>query len=305
MKAGADNIHLRAASLIVFCMVTIAFSDTLMPFVSDDFGLWQFHATRSLIACGLFLLLGLYFKWNFIPKSWSAVAIRSFLFGTGMILYFAALGFVPVAQAGAGLFMAPIFVLLFSVFAFGTPIGLWRILAVIIGFVGALLVLKPTQGAFSGYSLLPVLGAVFYALGLIATRRLCSEESAISLVFWFLVMAGVYGLLGACFFDWVLKPETLDTTFLSRGWIAPTPKFLWVTSGMGLVTMVALTAQARGYQMADASYLAVFEYSFLVSATFWGWVLWGQELDALAIIGMIAIAISGTLIALRTSVIDG
>ena len=85
----------------------------------------------------------------------------------------------------------------------------------------------------------------------------------------------------------------------------PTSVFLWVTAGMGAITMVAMTAQAKGYQMADASYLAVFEYSFLVSATFWGWMIWGQELDTLAIIGMIGIAISGTLIAVRSRSVDG
>ena len=69
---------------------------------------------------------------------------------------------------------------------------------------------------------------------------------------------------------------------------------------MGLITMIAVTAQARGYQMADASYLAVFEYSFLVSAAFCGWVFCGQSLDALSVLGMVAIAISGTVIAVRT-----
>lgn len=298
--AITDNTSMRAASLIVFCMVTIAFSDNLLPFISKDFGLWEFHAIRSLMACSLFLLIGVILKWRFRPKNAGAVALRSMLFGTGMMFYFAALGVVPVAQAGAGLFTSPIFVLLFSVIVYRAPIGFWRIFAVILGFVGVLLVLQPNQDAFSWYSLLPVFGGAIYALGLLATRHLCADESAPALVFWFLVTAGIYGVLGASYFHWVSPVDVESVSYINRGWVLPTPLFWWVTLAMGLITMIAVTAQARGYQMADASYLAVFEYSFLVSAAFWGWIFWDQHLDALSILGMVAIAISGTLIAVRT-----
>jgi drug/metabolite transporter (DMT)-like permease len=295
-----DNTSLRAASLIVFCMMTIAFSDNLLPLISKDFGLWEFHAYRSLMACSLFLIIGLFLKWSFRPKNFLAVIIRSLLFGTGMMFYFAALGVVPVAQAGAGLFTSPMFVLLFSVIGFRVPIGFWRIFAVILGFAGVLLVLQPNQDTFSWFSLLPVFGGAIYALGLMTTRHLCADEAATALVFWFLVTAGIYGVLGASYFHWVSPVDLENISYLSRGWTNPTPLFLWVTLFMGLITMIAVTAQARGYQMADASYLAVFEYSFLVSAAFWGWILWNQSLDALSVLGMVAIAISGTVIALRT-----
>ena len=305
MTVQSKNAPLQAAMLIVFCMVTIAFSDNLLPFITNDFGLWEFHAIRSLMGCILFLIVGFFLKWNFIPKNYWAVALRSLLFSTGMMLYFAALGVIPVAQAGAGLFAAPIFVLVFSVVIFRTPIGFWRIFAVILGFVGALMVLKPGHGGFSIYSLLPLIGAAFYALGLMVTGRMCADEKPQALVFWFLFTAGIYGFVGASYFHWISPVETESLTYIFHGWTKLTPFFLGVTFAMALVTMISLSAQSRGYQMADASYLAVFEYSFLVSAVFWGWILWEHNLDLVSILGMIAIAVSGTVIAIRSKDVAG
>ena len=62
---------------------------------------------------------------------------------------FGAVAVLPIAQVGAGLFTAPIFVLIFSALFFGLPIGKWRIIAVGLGFAGVLLLLRPDAGAFS------------------------------------------------------------------------------------------------------------------------------------------------------------
>ena len=216
------------------------------------------------------------------------------------MLYFAVLGFIPIAQAGAGLFSAPIFVLIFSVILFKKRIGIWRIGAIALGFTGALLVLKPSADGFSIYSLLPLIGAALYALGLIVTRIKCAEEPAAILAFWFMAAMGIMGVLGASYFHWISPVLEADVTFASRGWIWPSSYILSFIAIMALITICVMTAQAKAYQMADASYISVYEYSFLVSVGFWGWVLWDQTLDLLSIMGMIAIAVSGALIAIRS-----
>ena len=68
-----------------------------------------------------------------------------------------------------------------------------------------------------------------------------------------------------------------------------------VLSSLG--ALMAISSQTRAYQMADASVLSVFEYSFLIFASFWGWVLWEQALDIWDVIGMIMIATAGSGIA--------
>ena len=79
-----------------------------------------------------------------------------------------------MAQVAAALFTAPIFVLLIGRFAFGQRFGIWRLIAVVLGFAGVWLMLRPEAGAFRPVGLVPVAAAVLYALGNIATRECCA-----------------------------------------------------------------------------------------------------------------------------------
>ncbi len=113
----------------------------------------------------------------------AGVVARSAIHGTAMVIYFGALAFLPVAIVAAGLFTAPIFVLLISRFAYGHAIGPVRVAAVGIGFLGVILVLGPS--ALAGASLAALLrwrrGAM-YAMGNIATKEWCAAESAETLL---------------------------------------------------------------------------------------------------------------------------
>ncbi len=304
MRVGTDNTTLRAAFLVVFAMSSIGFSDNLVYFISDNIGVWQMHAIRNSMSCALLVLIGVMLKWSFIPKQKLPVFMRSVFMASGAMLYFAVIAYMPIAQAGAALFAAPIFVLIFSVLLFKERIGIWRIGAIFIGFVGVLLVLKPSVDEFSILSILPLIGAAFYALGLIVTRRNCSEESAGVLAFWFLIVMMAYGIIGASYFSWIAPPVAEDVSFATRGWLLPSAYAVFLITVMAVIAVVVMSAQAKAYQMADASYLAVYEYSFLISVGFFGWIMWGQTLDVLSIVGMIAIILSGTLIAIRSKEAD-
>jgi len=300
MRVGADNTTLRAAFLVVIAMSSIGFSDTLVYYISDDMGVWQMHAIRNAMACALFVPIGLFLKWNFIPQARLGVFLRSIFMASAAMLYFAVLAYLPIAQAAAALFAAPIFVLIFSVVLFKERIGIWRIGAILLGFGGVLLVLKPNASEFSALSLLPLIGAACYALGLIVTRKKCADEPAGVLAFWFLATMAVYGILGASYFLWIAPVEGAEVTFATRGWVEPSFYGIGIIAVMAAIAMGVMVLQAKAYQMADASYLAVYEYSFLISVGFFGWVMWGQNLDALSLLGMVAIIVSGTLIALRS-----
>ena len=85
------------------------------------------------------------------PRRFGAVFARSAIHGAAMLIYFGALAFLPVAQVAAGLFTAPIFVLLIQRFAYGQPISGAQVLAVAVGFAGVVMVLGPE--AMSGATL--------------------------------------------------------------------------------------------------------------------------------------------------------
>ena len=113
-----------------------------------------------------------------------------------MLLYFAALGFLPIAQVGAGLFTAPLFVLLFAALLFGERIGPRRLAAVAAGFAGVMLMLRPDPANMGPETLMPLAAGALYGLGNLLTREWCAEEPVGALLASFFAALGLIGAAG-------------------------------------------------------------------------------------------------------------
>ncbi len=201
--------------------------------VSDDVGVGQFHFSRSLFAVFMVALLGKLLGLSIIPKLWKPVLVRTFFMVVAIFLYFSVLPMIPIAEAGAGLFTSPIFVLLFSVIFLKERIGWRRISAVITGSCGVLLVLRPGGEGFSLYHLLPVLSGASYALGSIITFRYLSDESPLAILMSFIVAIGLCGGIFATGLTMFPVSEELITQapFLYKGWQAVDSQF-WIWMGV-------------------------------------------------------------------------
>ena len=295
------NRTIAAAGAILFYATAIGFTDNYVRVIAAEISLWQFHATRTGFVLLLLAVAMPFLRLDLRPRNLPAVVARSAVHGTALLFYFAALAFLPVAQAAAGLFTAPIFVLLISRFAYGQRIGPFRIFAVGLGFLGIVLVLGPgQQEPLSLASLLPVMGGFFYALGNVATRRWCGDESAVTLTLGFFVAMGCFGLAGMALlalFPWLVDAGA--DSFVLRGVVVPSGSVLFWTFVQAVGSLMGVAAMVRGYQLADASRVAVFEYVVLPLAAFWGFVLWGDTPTVNAVIGMVLIFATGLLIVLR------
>lgn len=297
--SGTGNRTLAAALAVLVYATVIGFTDNFVRVIERDGGLWQFHATRAALALPMLAIVGRLFGFRLWPRRFGAVLARSGIHGAAMVIYFGTLPFLPVAQVAAGLFTAPIFVLLIQRFAFGLPINALQVLAVAVGFGGVIIVLGPE--VVSGASLaavLPVLAGVLYAIGNIATRQWCAEESAETLLGGFFAMLGVLGLIGLA----VLSLFPVDvaegpTKFLLRGPELPTGPFLWWTFVQAAGSLLGVGLMIKAYQIAEASKVAVFEYVILPMTAFWTWALWGETLAWYSWIGMALIVLAGVLIA--------
>jgi drug/metabolite transporter (DMT)-like permease len=296
-----QNRPLAAAAMILLYAGIIGFTDNFVRVIAAEAGLWQFHATRTLIALPLLALAAMVFGLRLRPVSLGAVAARSFLQGSAVMIYFGCLAFLPVVQVAAGLFTAPIFVLLISRFAFGHRIGPYRIVAVALGFAGMVLVLGPAEGATLGLaSVLPVAAAVLYALGNIATREWCARESAAVLTAGFFVALGLIAFAGiAVLAIWPQAAPKGEAGFVLHGLVAPSATFWFWTFVQATGSLVAIGAMVRGYQLAEASRVAIFEYSVLPATALWTWLIWGDVPGTRAILGMALIFVAGSVIALR------
>ncbi|MCF8485466.1 MAG: DMT family transporter [Rhodobacteraceae bacterium] len=292
---------LAAAGLIGVYAMVIGFTDNWVRVIAAETGLWQFHATRTAMAMALLALAVPIFGLRVRPVKWGPVVARSLIHGFAMVIYFGALAFLPVALVAAGLFTSPIFVLLISRFAFGHSIGPIRILAVAIGFVGVVLVLGPeAMGDASLAAVLPVVAGAMYALGNIATREWCGQERAETLLAGFFVTLGVIGCVGMIVLAiWPLPVPAGVDGFLMRGAVWPSDAFLFWTFVQAAGSLIGVGMMIRAYQLTDASRASVLEYVILPASALWGWALWGETLDSLAVIGMGLIIAAGSMIALR------
>ncbi|MEM9581228.1 MAG: DMT family transporter, partial [Pseudomonadota bacterium] len=251
----------QAATSMVGAMAIIGLIDNYIALIARDISLWQFQFLRGTIAVPTLLVLAAAGVFIVRPKRLWAVLVRNGLIAVGMLFYFGALAFMPIAQALAGLFVAPIFVLLISIFVFGERVGLLRITAVIAGFIGVLIVLQPEQGSFSLISLMPMMGGLFYAMGSVATQRLCPEEATPAMLLGLFSLQATFGATVLVALH-VINPVAAPGTdgFLLRQWTTP-QSFTWlliVVQAFGSLMGVGLLI--RAYQSAEPSFAAVFEY---------------------------------------------
>lgn len=293
---------LVAAGFILVYALVIGFTDNFVQTIARDGGLWQFHATRTAFAALILAVLAAPLGLRLRPRNFRAVLARSMIHATGMVFYFGCLAFLSVAEVAAGLFTAPIFVLLISRFVYGHRIGPYRIVAVAVGFLGVLMVLGIGPGtAVTPALVLPILAGALYATGNIATREWCAGESAETLLLGFFLGLGLFGLIGMAVLA-VWQPAVPPGTegFILRGAVWPSRTFLLWTFVQAAGSLLGVGLMVKAYQIADASRVAVFEYVILPMSVLWTWVLWGQLPTEKALLGIPLIIGAGVLIAVRS-----
>jgi drug/metabolite transporter (DMT)-like permease len=293
------NPALFGAVLIVAGMAIIGLIDNFVRFIAEDAGLWQFHLIRSAIALPALVLLASLLGQSVLPRRFWRVAARCGVQALSMLLYFGSLPMMPMKQVAAALFTAPIWVLIFSALFFGHRIGPRRLVAVALGFAGVLVILRPDPANLALVTLMPLLAGALYGLSNLLTREWCATEPVGALLGGFFVAMGLAGAVALLLLD--LHPPgpaaAEAAPFLTAGWRPVTAALLFWCAVQALGSLVAVAMLVRGYQSGETSYLAIFEYSFLITANFWAWTIWGETLDALAFAGMALIVASGVVIA--------
>ena len=285
-------------------MLVIGVIDNFVAVIAGVIGLWQLYVLRFAIALPLIWLMALGGMGGMRMLRPGPVALRSLFVALAMLFYFASLAAMPIAQALAGLFTSPIFVLLITAFGLKQWIGPWRIIAVAVGFAGVVMVLGPDatgEGGFDPLMLMPVAGGFFYALGAIATRAWCPGESTVALL---LGVMGMQGLMGAAALALLAGFGMAEAegalSFVTRGWVWPITPVLAVLLVQAVGSVAGVYGIIKGYQLADASYIAVFEYSVMIFGPLFAWVWFGQGVSVTQGAGIALISLAGVVIALRS-----
>jgi S-adenosylmethionine uptake transporter len=291
---------------IVLGMVVLSLQDSLIKWMSGDYPLHQIVFSRSAVAIlvtayiarlegGLGLLR---------TRRLALHLARGLLLVAANICYFLALAAMPLAEAAAIFFVAPLFITLLSVPFLGERVGPWRWAAVFAGMAGVAVMLRPGDGVLEIAALLPIGAALTYAVMQMITRRLGVTDRASALAFYvqscFIVVSAVFGLIaGDGRFAGNGHPSL---EFLLRAWAWPSGFDAFLMLACGLLIGIAGYLLSQAYRIAEANLLAPFEYTALPFAVLWGVLWWGDWPDATALLGIALIAGSGLFVFYRETV---
>ncbi|MEM6663677.1 MAG: DMT family transporter [Pseudomonadota bacterium] len=293
------RISLLAPSAIVIAMLILAIGDNFVPVIAEHMSVWHYHAIRAgLILPGLVIAMVLF---GLARKTWPkrpiAVIQRSFFSTSALVLYFSAIPAVSISLAAAGLFTSPIFVVVISVIVFRERIGWRRIVGVLVGFTGVLLVLKIGTQPVQIMAFAPMIGGMMYALSIIWTRRYCRQEHPSTMAFWNLLFFFVAGVIGITVLPGLRAAlaafDGTDFLIRSAGW--PETWVLGLLFLMGLSAATGMLLLAYGYSQIDSSFAALFDFSFLLWAPLFAWLLRAEPLDLRSALGMFMILLAGIL----------
>ena len=292
-----SSLH-RGPILLVAGISIFGFADTLTLFVSDQVGVGQFHFSRSLFAVVMILILSKFLRLSVVPQKWIPMLIRTFFMVTAILLFFSVVPMMPIAEAGAGLFTSPIFVLIFSFFFFRERISPLQILAVMVGTLGIALVLLPDLNHLSVYHLVPIISGASYALGSIITFRYLSDESPLAIIMSFIVSIGFCGYLLAISFT--LLPASSELVerapFLFSGWQGVDLRYWMWMALIAFCATLALCLMTRAYQITNTTNIAIYEYAYLISVGIFSYLIWDDSPPLISILGIFLIALAGVLI---------
>ena len=184
---------------------------------------------------------------------------RGVTFLLGMSTWFWAVPFVPLVDAIALFFVAPVLITVLAALVLGERVRARRWTAVIIGFLGALLVLRPGGTELNWYYGLLVANAVIWSIGALILREVSKTDGPTTVV--------------AYMYLWALPMSSIAAFFL---WTDPTLEGLMWCAGIGLFSTIAHLSLARAFGSADASFVIPFDYSQLVFGALMGFALFGE-----------------------------
>lgn len=298
-----------AVAFILIGIVAISINDMLIKFLSGDYPLHQMVFTRSAIGIAFSLgLVQLEGGWRILLTDQPGLhLLRGLLIVVANLTYFAALAVLPLAEATAMFFVAPLMIVLLSIPILGEKVGALRIGAALVGFVGVVLVCRPWAGGEARlFSLfiyaLPIIAAFTYALNNVMTRLLGVNSKAsamavyiqaifviISLLFWMIAGDGRFAQ----------GVENESLVFLLRAWVWPEGSDRWLFFWLGINSAVIGYCLGQAYRLADAATIAPFEYVGLPLAIFWGWAIWGEFPSLIVIAGISLILGAGLFVFVR------
>jgi drug/metabolite transporter (DMT)-like permease len=286
MSLAASISPLRGIVCMVLSLFFFTLSDAVSKWLTEGYPIGRIVFIRCFF---MFIPIAVVMRWQgepltFRTTQWKMHLLRTVLFVASSFLIIISVKLLPLADAVAFLHAAPLMITALSVPLLREPVGWHRWGAVLVGFLGILIMTRPTAEAFQIAALVPIAAAAATALRDIATRIMSKTESTNIILAWSIV-----GLLIA------------SAATLPFGWTTPTLFDFGLMILSGVLLGVAHYLMIESYRLAEAALVAPFKYTSIVWAVILGYLIWNDLPDTWIITGSVLIIGSGIYILQRES----
>jgi drug/metabolite transporter (DMT)-like permease len=281
---SAHGFPLAAILLLLGALTLLPIMDGFAKLLSQSLSVYEITWARYFFHWVILLpiLLARYSWRAFTPANITMQLARSAILLVGTMLFFFGLSYMPVADTLALFFISPLVATLLSALLLKEKVGPRRLIAVAVGFIGALIILRPGLGVFRWPALFGLGSGLCYGFYAIATRKLAGTAAP-------LVTAGFTALVG--------------TVVMSMGvpiyWVMPSLLQLSIMVLIGLIAAAGQYLVILAYERAPVSLLAPYAYYEIVMAVVVGFVMFGDLPDQWTWVGIAVLAASGIYISLR------
>ena len=280
MSANARGILF----MLLFTLV-LPFNDAITKILLTDYDAGQLLGLRFAYLIVLLGLPGLFLPATEImaPPNRPLLLLRGVLIASASMFYVSSLAYLSLASVTAISMLFPLIVTAVSPFVLGERVGPIRYAMVGVGFIGALLVIQPTTSGLGKGELLALGAPLCFSTYVLMTHRMSGRGTKLGQLFW--TSLGAVVITGiAAWMNW-REPDAL-------GW-----GLIILTS---ILAMIIYILQIASLSAGEASVVVPFNYAALGTATAVGYLFWGDIPNALAIAGIVLIALSGVVIAVRS-----
>lgn len=285
---------------IIFLLVAIGFAtsqDAIIKGMSSAYPAYETVAMRGLAATPV-LFIWAWFEGQsllHIPKAWRLIGLRSFILFTAYIAFVLAIATLPLANAVAIYFTMPFFVAALSGWFLGERVPIYRWVAIVLGFAGVVVSVRPGTETFQPASLLALYSALGYAVGQMMSRKLSQGSDP-------LYIANMQSLL-YLFGSLILGAVIVGFDFQAGAdpsWASLTKPMAWPTladfsvmSLMGLFSALSSVYFIKAYQAAPTNFVAPFEYSAMIWALAYGVIFFQDYPDRWTLTGAAIVVAAG------------
>lgn len=298
---GSPDRNITGILYVLIGVLAFTIQDVIIKFLSGGYPVHQLVLFRCLGAMPMILAFLVYEGGvvSFLRAPHLLISIRSIIQYISYVLWFLAIATISIADAMTIGFISPLIITALSGLILGAHVGLHRWLAILAGFAGTVVMLRPGAGVFEPAALLVLASAVTYALGAILTRKIGVYASSATMSLNSLLLAILWSTLAGVFAGdggWTTSSHP-SLQLMFRAWKMPDAPDALLMLSAGVAAGVGMIVVAQAYRISQPAVIAPFEYSGMIWALIAGYAIWGQLPDAISVAGIVVIVGAGLYIA--------